>query len=98
MARVRDAFLPKTPPVVGTTPPPPGAEKVAREVARGRRDLRSLPVMSIDPPGCRDIDDALHWRALPGGTWEVRAPTHTAWPLFFSLSFASCFFFFGTRL
>jgi len=37
-----------------------------------RRDLRHLPVMSIDPPGCRDIDDALHWRDLPGtGLWEV---------------------------
>jgi exosome complex exonuclease DIS3/RRP44 len=38
----------------------------------GRRDLRHLPVMSIDPPGCRDIDDALHWRDLGNGRWEVR--------------------------
>jgi exosome complex exonuclease DIS3/RRP44 len=36
-----------------------------------RRDLRHLPVMSIDPPGCRDIDDALHWRDLGNGLWEV---------------------------
>ena len=26
---------------------------------------------SVDPPGCKDIDDALHVRALPGGTLEL---------------------------
>lgn len=26
---------------------------------------------SIDPPGCTDIDDALHWRLLPNGNYEV---------------------------
>jgi exosome complex exonuclease DIS3/RRP44 len=36
-----------------------------------RRDLRSLPVCSIDPPGCTDIDDALHVRPLPNGNFEV---------------------------
>jgi exosome complex exonuclease DIS3/RRP44 len=36
-----------------------------------RADLRHLRVCSVDPPGCRDIDDALHARRLPGGTWEV---------------------------
>ena len=25
-----------------------------------RTDLRHIPVVSIDPPGCKDIDDALH--------------------------------------
>jgi exosome complex exonuclease DIS3/RRP44 len=29
-----------------------------------RRDLRHLDVCSIDPPGCKDIDDALHARPL----------------------------------
>ncbi len=38
---------------------------------RGRRDLRELLVCSIDPPGCQDIDDALHARMLPNGNIEV---------------------------
>jgi exosome complex exonuclease DIS3/RRP44 len=50
---------------------PPEGWSITEENSRGRRDLRHLPVMSIDPPGCRDIDDALHWRALPNGNWEV---------------------------
>ena len=36
-----------------------------------RRDLRNLLVCSIDPPGCQDIDDALHARLLPNGNFEV---------------------------
>lgn len=38
---------------------------------KGRRDLRELLVCSIDPPGCQDIDDALHARQLPNGNFEV---------------------------
>jgi exosome complex exonuclease DIS3/RRP44 len=38
---------------------------------QGRRDLRDLIVCSIDPPGCVDIDDALHARKLPNGNFEV---------------------------
>ncbi|KIX00128.1 uncharacterized protein Z518_10265 [Rhinocladiella mackenziei CBS 650.93] len=38
---------------------------------KGRRDLRDLLVCSIDPPGCQDIDDALHARKLPNGNFEV---------------------------
>ena len=34
------------------------------EYAR-RRDLRHLPVCSVDPPSCTDIDDALHCVAIP---------------------------------
>ncbi|GMI11060.1 hypothetical protein TrVE_jg3319 [Triparma verrucosa] len=37
----------------------------------GRLDLRSLPILSIDPPGCKDIDDALHSSLLPNGNWSV---------------------------
>ncbi|KAF2486944.1 hypothetical protein BDY17DRAFT_292387 [Neohortaea acidophila] len=37
----------------------------------GRKDLRDLLVCSIDPPGCVDIDDALHARPLPNGNFEV---------------------------
>ncbi|KAH0545022.1 hypothetical protein FGG08_000948 [Glutinoglossum americanum] len=38
---------------------------------KDRRDLRDLLVCSIDPPGCQDIDDALHARLLPNGNVEV---------------------------
>ncbi|GAM87691.1 hypothetical protein ANO11243_057180 [Dothideomycetidae sp. 11243] len=38
---------------------------------QNRRDLRDLIVCSIDPPGCVDIDDALHARELPNGNLEV---------------------------
>ena len=34
-------------------------------------DLRHLPVCSVDPPGCKDIDDALHVRRLPNGNFEL---------------------------
>ena len=39
----------------------------------GRRDLREgrALVASIDPPGCVDIDDALHCHEVAPGTWEV---------------------------
>ncbi|KAG7905422.1 hypothetical protein KL906_005088 [Ogataea polymorpha] len=36
-----------------------------------RRDLREKLVCSIDPPGCVDIDDALHAQRLPNGNYEV---------------------------
>ncbi|TNN70615.1 Exosome complex exonuclease RRP44 [Liparis tanakae] len=36
-----------------------------------REDLRNLSVCSVDPPGCTDIDDALHCRDLDNGNIEV---------------------------
>ncbi|CAI5771692.1 Uncharacterized protein PODLI_1B028525 [Podarcis lilfordi] len=36
-----------------------------------REDLRHLCVCSVDPPGCTDIDDALHCRKLENGNLEV---------------------------
>ncbi|CAM6111100.1 unnamed protein product [Calypogeia fissa] len=36
-----------------------------------RRDLRSIRVFSVDPPGCKDIDDALHCTLRSDGTYEV---------------------------
>ncbi|GME83503.1 unnamed protein product [Ambrosiozyma monospora] len=36
-----------------------------------RRDLRDKLICSIDPPGCVDIDDALHAQKLPNGNYEV---------------------------
>lgn len=45
----------------------------SKEVAgwNDRRDLRDLLICSIDPPGCQDIDDALHARPLPNGNFEI---------------------------
>lgn len=36
-----------------------------------REDLRHLCVCSVDPPGCTDIDDALHYREMENGNLEV---------------------------
>ncbi|XXQ38096.1 Ribonuclease II/R domain-containing protein [Plasmodiophora brassicae] len=50
---------------------PPNDWVVRDEDCAGRIDLRDTRVISIDPPGCTDIDDALHIRRLPGGLFEV---------------------------
>lgn len=52
--------------------PPEGESWVVRdEFLAGRDDYRHLDVCSIDPPGCTDIDDALHARRLENGLIEV---------------------------
>lgn len=33
--------------------------------------MRDVAICSVDPPGCTDIDDALHCRALDSGNFEV---------------------------
>ncbi|KII94407.1 hypothetical protein PLICRDRAFT_100657 [Plicaturopsis crispa FD-325 SS-3] len=43
---------------------------------RDREDLRDMIICSIDPPGCQDIDDALHARPLPNG--NIEAGVHIA--------------------
>lgn len=43
---------------------------VVKDMAK-REDLRHLTVCSVDPPGCTDIDDALHCRELDNGNLEV---------------------------
>lgn len=40
------------------------------EIGR-REDLRHLDICSVDPPGCTDIDDALHFRELKPNVFEV---------------------------
>ena len=52
--------------------PEKGWQIPADEIAK-RLDLRNgrALVCSVDPPGCVDIDDALHARPLPGGGFEV---------------------------
>ncbi|XP_043991668.1 exosome complex exonuclease RRP44 [Gambusia affinis] len=53
------SFLPKTP------------WSITPEDMAQRQDLRHLTVCSVDPPGCTDIDDALHCRELENGKLEV---------------------------
>jgi exosome complex exonuclease DIS3/RRP44 len=45
--------------------------KIPQSEINKRLDLRDQLVCSVDPPGCRDIDDALHCRQLDNGLWEV---------------------------
>ncbi|XP_020278161.1 exosome complex exonuclease RRP44 [Pseudomyrmex gracilis] len=53
------SFLPKLPWII-----------TEADIAQ-REDLRHLDICSVDPPGCTDIDDALHCRKLPDGNFEV---------------------------
>ncbi|XP_036396599.1 exosome complex exonuclease RRP44 [Megalops cyprinoides] len=53
------SFLPKMP------------WSITEEDMKNRIDLRHLCVCSVDPPGCTDIDDALHCRDLENGNLEV---------------------------
>eukprot|EP01038_Epipyxis_sp_PR26KG_P006749 gene6749-9246_t len=52
---------------------PPENWRITPEIINepGRVDLRHIPVVSIDPPGCKDIDDALHCIRLPNGRLEA---------------------------
>jgi exosome complex exonuclease DIS3/RRP44 len=45
--------------------------EITPEDRNARQDFTGLPVMSIDPPGCTDIDDALHIQELPNGNYQV---------------------------
>lgn len=44
---------------------------ISEEEVDKRTDLRHLCICSVDPPGCTDIDDALHYRKLSNGNCEV---------------------------
>ncbi|CCE61314.1 hypothetical protein TPHA_0A02320 [Tetrapisispora phaffii CBS 4417] len=46
-------------------------EQAKDPLLKNRQDLRDKLICSIDPPGCVDIDDALHAKRLPNGNWEV---------------------------
>jgi exosome complex exonuclease DIS3/RRP44 len=50
---------------------PPEEYRIDAGNSPGREDLRHLPVLSIDPPNCKDIDDALHCIELPNGNFQV---------------------------
>ncbi|HEY0976455.1 MAG TPA: ribonuclease R [Flavobacteriales bacterium] len=38
---------------------------------RKRRDVRSIPTLTIDPDDAKDLDDALSVQQLPNGNWEI---------------------------
>ena len=44
---------------------------ISEEEIAKRTDLRSYNIASVDPPGCTDIDDALHCKKLENGNFEV---------------------------
>lgn len=50
---------------------PKGEWRVTNDQEAVRLDLRDLCIVSVDPLGCRDIDDALHYRRLANGNVEV---------------------------
>ncbi|CAK8988417.1 DIS3-like exonuclease 2 (hDIS3L2) [Durusdinium trenchii] len=50
--------------------PPADYQIPAEEVAK-RTDFRKLCIFSIDPPGCEDVDDALHCYKLANGNFSV---------------------------
>nr|CCC53322.1 putative rrp44p homologue [Trypanosoma vivax Y486] len=50
---------------------PKGEWSVTQDELARRLDLRDLCVVSVDPLGCRDIDDALHCRVVNGNHLEV---------------------------
>uniref|UniRef100_S4RXG7 DIS3 exosome endoribonuclease and 3'-5' exoribonuclease n=1 Tax=Petromyzon marinus TaxID=7757 RepID=S4RXG7_PETMA len=53
---------------------PPPTFSISRGLFKdqaGREDLRALSICSVDPPGCTDIDDALHCKPLDNGNTEV---------------------------
>ncbi len=50
---------------------PPKDWVISEAELRGRTDFRAVPIVSIDPPGCKDIDDALHCILLPNGRYQV---------------------------
>lgn len=71
------AVEPFSPEVLACLPP---ADFTIPQAEIDRRvDLRNGParVYSIDPPGCVDIDDALHLRSLSEGLYEVCASLPT---------------------
>eukprot|EP00891_Asterochloris_glomerata_P009424 jgi/Astpho2/9424/Aster-01685 len=62
---------PFTPAVHACVPPLPWSVTQADIDDPQREDMRELPICSVDPPGCKDIDDALHLRELPSGNMEL---------------------------
>lgn len=50
---------------------PPDDWYITPEELGKRRDIRHYPVCSVDPPNCKDIDDALHAFKLENGNYHI---------------------------
>ncbi|MEW5311018.1 MAG: hypothetical protein WDW38_002766 [Sanguina aurantia] len=66
---------PFTDAVHACVPPLPWIVTDTHRLDPNRVDMRHLCVCSVDPPGCKDIDDALHVRTLPNGNFETALET-----------------------
>ncbi|ORX43308.1 RNB-domain-containing protein [Piromyces finnis] len=64
-------YMPFSQQVLNDLPPEGENFTISEEELSKRKDLRDLDICSIDPPGCTDIDDALHVRPLENGNYEV---------------------------
>lgn len=62
---------PFSPKIINSLPAENAQLKITDEDLKKRRDLRGINICSIDPPGCKDIDDALHCRVLQNGDYEL---------------------------
>ena len=70
------AHHPFSPAVLACLPSPDWtADTDPHASSADRVDLRHLEVCSVDPPGCTDIDDALHVVPLGSGRYEVGVRT-----------------------
>lgn len=49
----------------------PSKDNDPKGIWKNREDLRDEIICSIDPPGCTDIDDALHAKLLPNGNIQA---------------------------
>jgi len=50
---------------------PPANWTPSAKDLEGRKDLRNMCVCSVDPPGCKDIDDAVSCEPLANGNFRV---------------------------
>ena len=50
---------------------PSSSWSIPEDEVKKRTDLQHLAICSVDPPGCTDIDDALHCQSLESGNFEV---------------------------
>ena len=46
-------------------------DSIGEEDLKGRRDFRDVLTFTVDPADAKDFDDALSFRKLPGGNYEV---------------------------
>lgn len=47
------------------------SDKITKEDLKSRRDFKEVPTFTIDPADAKDFDDALSYRPLPNGNYEI---------------------------